>query len=159
MKENNNYQDNFSCSDRKLLNDFQHDFPLTTRPYKTLAGITGMDEQTVINRYKQYSEQGYISRIGPVFKCNTLGCSTLVAMSVPENEVDKVADLINRYQEVNHNYERENDFNLWFVIAAEDELSLKRILGQIEEDTGYECLSLPMLESFYIDLGFELKWT
>lgn len=157
MKKNNN-QDNFSRTDKKLLNDFQHEFPITVRPYKTLAGMTGLDEETVINRYKHYSEQGYISRIGPVFRCNTLGSSTLVAMSVPENELDDVADRINSYPEVNHNYERENKFNLWFVIAADDELSLKKILRQIEEDTGYECLNLPMLENFYIDLGFDLKW-
>lgn len=158
MKKNN-YQNDFSHADRKLLNDFQHEFPITARPYKTLAGMTGLDEETVINHYKYYTEQGYISRIGPVFKCNTLGSSTLVAMSVPESELEDVADKINNYPEVNHNYERENKFNLWFVVAAEDESSLKKILRQIEMDTGYECLSLPMLESFHIDLGFDLNWS
>jgi len=144
--------------DRELLNNYQHEFPLTERPYRDLAQKTGLEEQTVIDRLQALEKQGYISRIGPVFRCNTLGTSTLVAMSVPEAEIEATARIINSYPEVNHNYEREHEFNLWFVIAASNDNELDALLNNIETQTGYPCLSLPMLEEFHIDLGFEMQW-
>jgi hypothetical protein len=93
-----------------------------------------------------------------VFKCNSLGVSTLVAMSIPEAELEKIAAIINSYDGVNHNYERQHEYNLWFVIAASTDDELDNLLDSIEEATGYRCLKLPMLENFHIDLGFELQW-
>jgi DNA-binding Lrp family transcriptional regulator len=144
--------------DRELLNNFQHEFPLSVRPWQDLADKTGIDEDAVIQRLQSLQERGYISRIGPVFKCNSLGVSTLVAMSIPEAELEKIAAIINSYDGVNHNYERQHEYNLWFVIAASTDDELDNLLDSIEEATGYRCLKLPMLENFHIDLGFELQW-
>jgi hypothetical protein len=65
--------------------------------------------------------------------------------------------MINAYPEVNHNYEREHHFNLWFVIAAIDKNRLDFILDDIEQSTGYPLLRLPLLDAYHIDLGFDLK--
>lgn len=150
--------ENLADIDRVLLNDFQHEFPLSERPWQDLAGKTGIDEDEVIQRLQSLQDRGYISRVGPVFKCNSLGVSTLVAMSIPEAELEKTAAIINSYDGVNHNYERQHEYNLWFVIAAPTDDELDNLLGSIEEATGYRCLKLPMLENFHIDLGFELQW-
>jgi len=149
---------NLADIDRVLLNDFQHEFPLSERPWQDLAGKTGIDEDEVIQRLQSLQDRGYISRVGPVFKCNSLGVSTLVAMSIPEPDLEKTAAIINSYDGVNHNYERQHQYNLWFVIAAPTDDELDNLLDNIEEATGYRCLKLPMLENFHIDLGFELQW-
>jgi len=100
-----------------------------------------------------------ISRVGPVFRPGTIGISTLAAMKVPENRLEEVAALVNSYPEVNHNYEREHHFNLWFVVTAATEKRMQEILDDIEQNASLPLMSLPMQASYHIDLGFDLQWS
>ena len=149
----------YSTLEQKLLNDFQHSLPLSPAPYADIASELGVDEITVINTLQQLQREGVVSRIGAVFKPNSVGVSTLAAMAVPAEELEEVADLVSSFDEVNHNYEREHHFNLWFVIATKDHDRLQQVLQEIEQHTGYAVLDLPMQDDYYIDLGFELRWT
>ena len=144
--------------DKKLLNNFQKELPLTSTPYREMAKQLGVDEETVIRRLGNLIDEGLISRIGPVFMVNRVGVSTLAAMSVPESLLDEVAERISRFREVNHNYEREHELNLWYVITAGNNTELDKIIKEIENQTGIEVMSLPMLENYHIDLGFDLQW-
>lgn len=145
--------------ERRLLNDFQRDFPLSATPYADMAEQLGVTEQEVIDSLQKLQEQGAISRVGAVFRPNRIGVSTLAAMAVPAEKLDEVAQLVSDYDEVNHNYEREHDFNLWFVTTAKDETHLQTVLNEIETRSGIKVLYLPLLEDYHIDLGFELKWS
>jgi DNA-binding Lrp family transcriptional regulator len=100
-----------------------------------------------------------ISRIGAVIRPRTIGASTLAAIKVPPERLLEIAALVSSYPEVNHNYEREHDLNLWFVINAANKEHLKNVLQDIEAKTALQVLSLPMLADFHIDLGFDLQWT
>jgi DNA-binding Lrp family transcriptional regulator len=148
----------FSDLHQRLLNDFQREFPLTPEPYAELAEALGVDETTVLHLLEEMQSRGIISRVGPVFAPNRVGVSTLAAMAVPPDRLDRIAGFINAYPEVNHNYEREHRFNLWFVITAASAERLAEMLAQIEDVTGLSVLSLPLLEEFHIDLGFPLQW-
>ncbi len=141
---------------KSLLNDFQHCFPLVSEPFHYVAQRLNTDTQSVIKRIKSLSKSGTISRIGPVFKPNTVGVSTLAAISVPPEELDHHAHIINRFGEVNHNYEREHEINLWFVLTAENQLALDTTIRAIEKQTGHAVLVLPLLKEYHIDLGFSL---
>lgn len=141
---------------KRLLNDFQRDFPLSSRPYFDIANTLGVSEDEVLSALTELSDNHFISRIGPIIPPNHIGVSTLVAMAVPEQQLQAVADIISAYPEVNHNYEREHAFNLWFVAIAADTGHLQAVLGAIEQETGYKTLSLPLLDDFFIDLGFKL---
>ena len=77
-------------------------------------------------------------------------------MSVPKLQLQVVADIISAYPEVNHNYEREHRFNLWFVVIASDAGHLQAVIESIEQETSYRAMQLPMLDDFFIDLGFKL---
>lgn len=144
--------------DRRLLNEFQRDFPLTPTPYADIADRLGISETSVIERLRALQTAGTVSRVGPVFRPNRIGASTLAAMAVPLGHLDAVAALVSAYAAVNHNYEREHDYNLWFVAAAADEAQLAVVLADIAQRTGIEVISLPMLEDYHIDLGFDLRW-
>jgi len=150
---------NFSELEKHLLNDFQHDLPLTENPFADIASKLGSDEETVISTLKNLKDRGIISRVGPVFRVNRIGVSTLAAMAVPEAELVQVAEKVSAYAEVNHNYERLHHFNLWFVVTARDDSHLDQVLLEMEKRCGYPVMSLPMLEDYFIDLGFDLKWT
>ena len=144
---------------RALLNNFQQGFPLNARPYAELAERLGVSELEVIETLKSLQDSKTISRVGPVFRVGSIGVSTLAAMAVPADRLDEVAAIVNEYEAVNHNYEREHNFNLWFVATATDETVLQHTLQDIEQRTGLIVMRLPMLEDYHIDLGFELQWT
>jgi len=143
--------------DRRLLNDFQHDFPLSPTPYADMARELGVTEDEVIARLRELKQAGAISRVGAVVRPNTVGVSTLAAMAVPAEELESVAALVSGYTEVNHNYEREHRLNLWFVATAPDAARLQAVLDEIAARSGYEVLSFPLVEDYHIDLGFNLK--
>ena len=145
--------------EQHLLNDFQHGLSLSPTPYADLAEQLGVDETTVLENLHQLQTEGVISRIGPVFRPNRLGVSTLAAMAVPSDELETVAEIVSSFAEVNHNYEREHEFNLWFVVIAADRDALQAVLTEIEVRTGYRVMDLPMLQDYFIDLGFKLQWT
>ncbi|OAH99214.1 Lrp/AsnC family transcriptional regulator [Methylomonas methanica] len=142
---------------KRLLNDYQQDFPLSPTPYRDIAEQLGVSEDEVLNAFQTLSEQQMISRIGPVIAPNSIGNSALVAMAVPDTDLARVAELVSAYPEVNHNYERENRFNLWFVLIADSEPHLKAVIADIETQTGYPAMLLPMLADYFINLGFELN--
>jgi DNA-binding Lrp family transcriptional regulator len=144
--------------DRRLLNDFQSGFPLVPRPFAEVAARLGVEEAEVITRLNRLSAAGAVSRVGPVLRPRRMGASTLAAMAIPAGQLERVADLVSGFPEVNHNYEREHRFNLWFVLTAADEDRLAEVMREIASQTGIEVLDLPMLEEYHIDLGFPLQW-
>ena len=141
----------------RLLNDFQRDFPLCPAPFAELASRLGVAEGVVIRGLENLRREGKISRVGPVFAPKRIGASTLAAMAVPPEKLEIVAQAVNRFPEVNHNYEREHRYNLWFVVTAGSEGRLQAALGAIEQAAGYPVLRLPLEQEFHIDLGFCLK--
>ncbi len=149
----------FSVLEQRLLNEFQQGLPLTSEPYADIARQLGVYETTVLETLKRLQTEGVISRVGAVFHPNRIGASTLAAMQIPEAELDTIAELVSGFAEVNHNYEREHRFNLWFVVVAGDEQQLQNVLTEIEDKCGYPVLDLPLLQEYFIDLGFDLKWT
>jgi DNA-binding Lrp family transcriptional regulator len=144
--------------ERRLLNDFQHDFPLSLTPYADIAHELGVSEAEVLTTLARLQQQGAVSRVGAVLRPNTVGVSTLAAMAVPNAELETVAALVSAYPEVNHNYEREHRLNLWFVVTAPDSARLQQVLDEIISRSGYDVLPFPLLEDYHIDLGFDLKW-
>jgi DNA-binding Lrp family transcriptional regulator len=143
--------------DKRLLNEFQRGFPLTPSPYADIARRLGVSEAEVLARLDALQRTGAVSRVGAVLRPNTVGVSTLAAMSVPAADLERVAQLVSDYPEVNHNYEREHALNLWFVAAAPDAARLQWVLDDIAARGGYEVLTFPLIEDYHIDLGFDLN--
>jgi DNA-binding Lrp family transcriptional regulator len=156
--ENKLNKQQLTMLEKHLLNDFQHGFPLVSRPYEEIAKKLGTSENIIIESLAQLKERGFISRVGAVFRANSIGARTLAAISVAEDELESIASIINEYSEVNHNYKREHHFNLWFVLTASGEHELNAVLDDIEQRTGYSVMYLPMIEDFHIDLGFDLEF-
>lgn len=144
--------------EKRLLDAYQHDFPLTPQPYRDMARELGSDEATVIATLGRLRDMGLISRVGAVVTPHRAGWSTLAAMSVPAERLEAVAALVSGFPEVNHNYEREHRLNLWFVVTGSDRAQVRSVLQAIEADTGLSVLDLPLVEAFRLDLGFSLQW-
>lgn len=140
----------------QLFNRFQRDFPLVARPYAEIGRSQGLSEAEVIEICRSGLNRGLISRIGAVLAPRRIGASTLAAMSVPAERLDDIAALVSAQPCVNHNYEREGHLNLWFVVTAPDAPTRRATLAGIEAASGLPVLSMPLLEEYHIDLGFDL---
>ncbi|WP_246540233.1 Lrp/AsnC family transcriptional regulator [sulfur-oxidizing endosymbiont of Gigantopelta aegis] len=147
--------------EKQLLNDYQQGIPLVSEPYAVIAtemqakGFSVTTDE-IITRFSALKARGMISRIGPVFRPKRVGGSTLAAMAVPEARMDEVANIVSSFTEVNHNYEREHDFNLWFVVTASSQQEVEQTLDKIAQQTGLSVMNLPMESDYHIDLGFPL---
>lgn len=148
---------NFSTLEQHLLNDYQRDMSLSATPYADMAKQLGVSEEKILESITSLQDRGVISRVGPVFRPNRIGVSTLAAMAIPEKDIECVARIISAFPEVNHNYQREHEYNLWFVVTASSAEHLDIVLYEIEQHTEYPLMSLPMLDDYFIDLGFKLK--
>ncbi len=140
----------------RLLNDFQRNFPLVSQPFARLAEQIGLDEQAVLDTVSMWLRDGVLSRVGAVFAPRRIGASALAALSAPEARLEEIAARVNAAPEVNHNYQREHAFNLWFVITAESGRRLAEVVETLEADTGCKIIVLPLEQAFHIDLGFDL---
>lgn len=141
---------------RHLIDAYQRDFPLFPTPFAVIAAAVGLTESDVLGRLAALSEQGAVSRVGAVVRPHAAGASTLAAVAAPPAEIAAVAAHINRFAGVNHNYEREHTFNLWFVITGRTRADLSATIAGIGAETGLTVLDLPLERSYHIDLGFPL---
>ncbi len=143
-------------TDRRLLNDWQRDFPLQARPFAEIAETLGTSETDVMDRLARLTEAGAISRVGATCRPNTAGASTLAAIAAPDGRVDEIARIISAEPGVNHSYLRENAWNIWFVATGPDRGTVNALLGRISMKTGLRVLDLPLVHAFNVDLGFAL---
>ena len=123
--------------DRAILNRLQGGFPICERPYRAAAEQLGISEQQLIRRLKSMLDHKQLSRFGPMYHAERLGGGlSLCAMRVPEAEFEQVADQVNAFQEVAHNYARDHSFNIWFVLATETPGRIDEVVAEIEKVTG-----------------------
>ncbi len=140
--------------DKLLIDSFQRDFPLTSQPFALVGEIIGDSAEGALRRVARLIDAGVLSRLGVVLRPNSAGASTLAALKAPPRRLEEFAALVNEEPGVNHNYEREHELNLWFVVTGPSRESIDASLARIERRTGATVLDLPMLRAFHIDLGF-----
>ncbi len=141
----------------RLIEDWQRDFPLVPCPYEAIGAALGASEKDVIGALRDLQERGALSRVGAAVRPNSAGASTLAAMTVPAHDLPRVAGIVNAEAGVNHNYEREHEFNLWFVVTGCGRAPVTATLSRIARASGYDVLDLPLEKPYFIDLGFSLR--
>jgi len=141
------------ATDKLIVNSLQGGFPVCDHPFAAAAADLGIGEQELIDRIGALTEDGVLSRFGPLYHAERLGgAQTLAAMQVPDARFETVADQVNAHPEVAHNYARDHDLNMWFVIASEDPAAIGRVIGAIETETGLVVYDMPKEEEFFIGL-------
>ncbi|WP_297424023.1 AsnC family transcriptional regulator [Clostridium sp.] len=145
--------------DKKLLNLMQNEIPIDKRPFKILGEKLLLTENEVLKRIKKLKDEGIIRRIGGIFNSKKIGyTSTLCAAKVPENKIDEVAAWINSYDEVTHNYIREDEYNMWFTVITHSEENLNNILREIKEKTDLnDIISLPSIKLFKVKVALNFQ--
>ncbi len=144
--------------DREILNRIQSNFPITPRPYLSIADDLGLSENDVLKRVIRLKRDRIIRRIGGNFVPDKLGfVSTLCAARVPEDKIEGFAREVNRYPGVTHNYRRDNEFNVWFTFIAPSMEEIEENIEKISQKTGItDIINLPATDVFKIKAHFDL---
>jgi DNA-binding Lrp family transcriptional regulator len=142
--------------DKKLLNLMQNEIPIDKRPFKIIGEKLALTESEVLERVNRLISDGIIRRIGGIFNSRKIGyTSILCAAKVPEDKIEEVAAYINKYEEVTHNYIREDEYNMWFTVITHSAESLNIILQEIKNKTNLrEIISLPAVRLFKVKVAF-----
>jgi len=144
--------------DSQILQELQYDLPLSERPYEVIADRMQISHSELRKRMQKMLDEGVIRRIGASFDSNKLGFrSTLAAVSVGPELVDRADEIIGGFAEVTHSYLRNNTFNIWFTLIAIDEKRIKEILEQIRVSLSLDksqILNLPVKRLFKLDARF-----
>lgn len=152
---NTSYQ--LTNNDLNVLRLVQRHFGFSVKPFKDIAEKLNLSEQDVIHILSKLRDEGFITRIGPFFNLDrSSGYVSLVAMIVPEEKFKEISMLVNEYQEVAHNYKRNHQFNMWFVLAAKSIEDAMKLLEEIENKTNLKTYNLPKLKEYNLDLYLDV---
>ena len=143
--------------DRLLLRSLQSDFPLASSPYEILSKRLGVPARDILDGVCSLLERGVITRFGPLLNIERAGGAfSLCALKVPDGRFDDVTETVNAYQQVAHNYRRDHDWNMWFVLACETRDELDRTFAEIESRTACPGMNLPKEREFFVGLKFDV---
>ena len=139
--------------DARLVNCLQEGLPVCPRPFDDVAASLGLSVDELLSRVQRLLDGGVLTRFGPMFNAENLGGAlSLCALQVPAERYDEVADRVNTFPEVAHNYERDHLLNMWFVIATEHPEQATTVIREIEQTTGCRVYDMPKQEEFFIGL-------
>ncbi|WP_353233927.1 Lrp/AsnC family transcriptional regulator [Diaphorobacter ruginosibacter] len=142
--------------DARLIERLHGNFPLVDRPYAAVGEELGWSEDQVINRIGMLLSQGVLTRFGPLFQIERAGGQFLLAaMAVPEGRYEEITRTVNSFPEIAHNYRRDHELNMWFVIAAESPRQASSVAAAIESETGLQVAVFPKEEEFFVELRLQ----
>lgn len=142
--------------DKAIVNRLQQGFPICESPYRQVAGQLGVTETDLLTRLQALLADGVLSRFGPMYHAEQMGGAlTLAALRVPDERFDEVAEIVNAFPEVAHNYARNHVLNMWFVLATEKPEQVQSVIVEIERQTGLTVYNMPKIEEYYVGLQLE----
>jgi siroheme decarboxylase len=140
-------------ADRAIINALQGGFPLGDEPYREVAEALGLSEDDLLSRLRRLLDQRVLTRFGPMFQIERMGGAfVLAALKAPEAEYERVAEIVNGFAEVAHNYRREHALNMWFVLATESPDGIARATAAIEAATGLPVFAFPKEREYFVEM-------
>ncbi len=141
--------------DRAIINQLQGGFPIADEPFTIAAQELGIDADLLKSRIQNLLQENIVTRFGPMYQIEKIGGAfTLAAMSIPNDQFDQVAAQVNALREVAHNYRRDHEFNMWFVLATETPDGIAAAIERIETVTGYKVFNLPKEKEYFVGARF-----
>lgn len=139
-----------NAKEKELLNILQNGLPLVSRPFLVIGEQMGISEEEVMDLYKGIESKGLIRRFGGIVNISEIGvASTLVGLKVQVENLAFVASVVNQYEGVTHNYERDDPFNLWFTLMEASQQELENKISSIEALEEVQALvNLPAKQKF-----------
>jgi DNA-binding Lrp family transcriptional regulator len=142
--------------DCNIINTLQGNFPIDDRPYAIIAQQLDISEDELLKRLETLLSEKILTRFGPMFDIQKLnGHFSLCAIRVPPERFQEVTKIVNDFAEVAHNYERDHEFNMWYVLATESLAQIATTNQSIEKKTGLKVYNMPKIQEFFVGLHFQ----
>ncbi|MFW6066780.1 MAG: hypothetical protein ACOC97_00460 [Myxococcota bacterium] len=143
----------------ELARAVQAGFPLEPDPWEALARRTGIPSADVQAQVARWMDEGLLREISAVLEGSALGYdSALCAGEVPEDDLERVAAVVNGHPTVTHNYRRDHRYNLWFTLAVPHEMGIEPTLELLASATGVPRFhALRRTHTFKIGVNFDLE--
>jgi DNA-binding Lrp family transcriptional regulator len=126
---------------------------LVAAPYRQVAASLGLGEAELLRRLDSLLERHVLTRFGPMFQIERAGGAfVLAALRVPEADFERVTALVNAFPEVAHNYRREHELNMWFVLATATPQGIAETIAAIEAATGLEVFAFPKEREYFVEM-------
>lgn len=138
----------------ELLEELRYRFPIVERPFAEIGERVGLTESEALEMTSDLQRRGTVRRLGYMAgkTARTGRTSTLVGLKVAPDRVEASAAIINRSNNVTHDYLRDHEYNLWFTLGGPDRSSLERELGTIIEQVGpLDWIELPSVRVFKLN--------
>lgn len=144
--------------ENRLARIVQEGFPVTERPYQSLADTMNVSESEILRIMEDWRDSGRLREISAVMEGDRIGYeSALVCGAVPASKVEQVASVISEHPLVTHNYERRHFYNIWFTIAAPEHEGIESHIESLERLTGVRPFHvLRRRHTFKIGVVFDL---
>ena len=144
--------------DRQIIATLQGDFPLCERPYAAAASRLGIAEDDLLQRLQHLLAERVLTRFGPMYQVERLGGAfVLAALAVPEARYGEVAALLDAMPAVAHNYRREHQLNMWFVLATESADGMTPAIRAIEAASGLPVYAFPKEREYFVEMKLEAR--
>lgn len=139
--------------DRDIINGLHGGLAIGERPYLEAAQRLGLDEDELLARLGRLLKDGVLTRVGPLYQIERMGGAfTLAALHASAEEFEQVAQRVNALPQVAHNYARDHDLNMWFVIATETPGEIEEVIKTIERETGCSVFNFPKSREYFVEL-------
>ncbi|MFC3531016.1 Lrp/AsnC family transcriptional regulator [Vogesella facilis] len=146
--------------DSLIIDRLQGGFPLLPAPFAGVGAELGLSADSLCQRLQSLLDRKVLTRFGPMYQVERMGGAfVLAALAVPEARYDAVAAQVNALPAVAHNYRREHDFNMWFVLATSTPGRIYDAMLEIEEATGLRVYDFPKLREYYVGMQFAVGGT
>ncbi len=150
----------FDKDTTKLLMGIQYNLPLTTTPLVDLAEELRLDKEFVFRKIKEFYKNKTLKRYGANLNYRAFSNqqrAALVAAKVETERIEEVAKIINSYKP-KHNYWRDNYYNIWFTLKAEDYESVKLLAEEVLKKCKVkEYLIMPTKRVYKMDVKYDLN--
>jgi len=135
-------------SEKELVRLLQEDIPLTQAPFADLAAATGMTEDEVLEKVRQWLADGTIRRFGAMVRHQRLGykANAMSAWDVPDSQAEEVGLTFSRSSDVSHCYQRPRaegwDYNVFAMIHAATPEDCQEVAAKLSRQAGIDKYEL-----------------
>lgn len=129
---------------KSVLEALPADFPITDRPYETMARQMGMTGEQLIREITLLKEKGIIRRISVMVAHRSVSYegNAMVVWNVPAERVEDVGAIMAGFSEVSHCYERDTGgywpYNLYTMVHGKTREACTKVIAAMTARSGVD---------------------
>lgn len=123
--------------DKRIIARLQGDLPLTPRPFAALAAELELSEAEVVARVARLAETKVMRRFGATLRHQQSGfpANVMVAWRVPEDQVERVGEVLSSFRQVSHCYWRRPcqgfAYNLYSMVHGQSREQCRQVVEEM----------------------------